>query len=279
MASRTPRTPAWANPGDKGTPKNLDLDELHIDHDNYQRPEKSAANTKYIAQNFSWSSCGMIVVMQRANGKYYIVDGQQRWLAAKMRGDIKKMLCLVFQSTGPKQEAIAFKDLNTRRFNVPPVYKFRAGVTAQSQPEYTINEWLEEFGFEVADSPKQGMIRFPAILVTLWKQNEEASKSSLLLQYELCNDEDPMNAGVHRGLWYLYHNNIDIDKHAKKIVKMGGIPRLLQAIRALELAEVAGSGTQNNNRICALGILRVVNKGLRKKYRLKSALIENGGEE
>jgi len=258
----------WTDPGDKGRMRSLRIDDLRID-DSYQRPEVSAQNTKRIAKDFRWSSFGVPIVMERKNGSLWVVDGQQRLLAAKLRG-IKTASCLVFKSRSVAHEAVAVIDLNTHRKAFHPIYKFHAAVSAKLNPEFDINNWVVENGFRVENAHKDGDIRFPAILITLWKIDAEASKRSLVTQRSIC-DEEALNNSVHRGIWYLYHNDVDVDQYADKIIRTGGVTAILQALNYLSL-HLDGSKTKagTNNRLCGLAVLRVINKKRRRKVRVQN---------
>ena len=259
------KTYKWADPGDKGKIRHVKIEDVCIDY-SYQREEIPVQIMK-IAKNFNWTAFGMPVLMQRKNGHNYIVDGQQRMLAALKRG-IKHIPCIIFQSTrGASQEAEAFSDLNANRRNISSIDKFKSAVTAKRSPEVDINKWLQEKGFKVDKSHSDKSIRFPNVLIRLWKINEKASKSSLLTQRTICGDE-ALNSSIHRGMWYLYHNEIKVDTFIDKIIRSGGIARLLQAIRAIEINEVAVERYLSNNRLFAMSILQVINKGRRRKIKL-----------
>jgi hypothetical protein len=136
----------WASTGDKGKSAVVNVNDLHIDT-SYQRPEVSEKNTLATARLFNWSAFGTIVVMERSGGKKFIVDGQQRWLAAKRRG-IAEIPCRIFSSNGRDHEAQAFCQLNTNRTAVRVFVRFNARATAGFQPEETIQKWLAGVGWQ-----------------------------------------------------------------------------------------------------------------------------------
>src|SRR5215469_8093958 len=59
----------------------IDKHQLHVDHD-YQRRLDNSRIARYAA-NWSWVSCGTLIVSRRPRDRFAIVDGQHRWEAAK----------------------------------------------------------------------------------------------------------------------------------------------------------------------------------------------------
>jgi len=250
----------WKSPGEKPKFKWMSPDDLQVDL-RYQRREVSAHNTRKIAKEFSWTAFGALVVMLR-DGIYYVVDGYQRLLSIKMRGDIKSVPCMITPSGGPRDEAEAFWRLNTHRKTVTPIHKYKLCVQAGFSPEREIERWLRTNHFKVDTGTGANVIHFARILITWWLKNPEASKSALLLQREICSD-DSLHGSLHRGIAYLYANDIQVDKYTDKILKVGGSVRLLATLKALELEAVGVGKQMSNDRLFAVGILRVINKGKR----------------
>lgn len=123
----------WAAPGDRGTPRSIPVKDLDVDHE-YQRGVKKSAVMR-IARDFSWAACGSLIVMERGNGRYYVIDGQQRLEAIRRRGDIKRVQCMVFISHGVPEEARAFREINVGRAPVDTYTRYRAGVIGKLSPE------------------------------------------------------------------------------------------------------------------------------------------------
>lgn len=110
----------------------VSINKLHID-ETYQRSTESRASARKIAEMakaFSWRYCGALMVTRTAENKYYILDGQHRWEAAKLNGNIKELPCLVLDNLGVKEQAIGFVHINTKRLNVSALAKYAAALTA-----------------------------------------------------------------------------------------------------------------------------------------------------
>jgi hypothetical protein len=234
------------------------VDELLID--SYQRDEVSEANTKAMAAAFSWTAFGRLVVMQRRDGRMFVVDGQQRLCAAKVRGETI-VPCVVFPSDGPQHEASEFHRLNVRRVRVTAPQKFRAAAMAGIQPETEIARWLDSIGLTVmADGKSPHGVCFPAVLLDSWRASSENAKRAITLQ-RMINVADPLCGDVHKGLCWLLANGIDVGPDAKKLSQLGGRAAMLHAIKVMELETVQRA----SYRVCGLAILKLVNHRRRKK--------------
>ena len=255
----------WVKPGDNGRQCMVSVDELKVDHA-YQRPEVSDQNTLALARGFSWEAFNSIVVMERANGDKYVVDGQQRLLAARRRGDIRKVPCVLFKSDGREHEARAFIALNIRRVKVPSVAKFNASVRAALNPEKQIAEWLGTLGLSVMDDGKSmNGVCFPAHLIRTWNMNAECCKRAVKIQRDV-NGTEPLHSACHNGIFWLLTNGINVEEHTDKLRCLGGRSAMLRSIKTVEIE----TNTKANMRICGIGVLRQINY---KRSRNKIALL------
>jgi hypothetical protein len=244
----------WVKPGDNGRQCKIAVDELKIDNA-YQRPEVSDRNTLAIARAFNWVAFNSIVVMERANGDKYVVDGQQRLLAAKRRGDIREVPCVLFKSDGREHEAQAFISLNVRRVKVPAVAKFNASVRAGLNPEKQIAEWLGTLGLSVMEDGKStNGVCFPAHLIQTWNINADCCKRAVKIQRAV-NGTDPLHSACHDGIFWLLDNGINVEDFTDKLCRLGGRSAMLRSIRTVEIE----TNTKANMRIGGIGVLRQIN--------------------
>jgi len=250
----------WVKPGDNGRQCKVAVDELKIDHA-YQRPEVSDRNTLALARGFNWVAFNSIVIMERANGDKYVVDGQQRLLAARRRGDIREVPCVLFKSDGCEHEARAFISLNIRRTNVPAVAKFNAHVRAALNPEKQIADWLATQGLKVTEDGKDMKgVDFPSCLIRSWNLDEDACKNAISIQRDV-NGTEPLCSTCHKGIFWLLHNGIDVEKHADKLKRLGGRSAMLRSVKMLEIE----TGAKASERGCGIGVLRLINYKRRGK--------------
>lgn len=132
----------------------LPLKQLFIDR-SYQRNvlESGKKNIRTIVEQFSWALFGVLVVAHRGTGKYAIIDGQHRALAAVYRGDIEKLPCLVLKG-GIADEALAFAAINGNVTRVHALQSFRAKVVAQEKGALAVVAVANAADVKIAPYPK-----------------------------------------------------------------------------------------------------------------------------
>lgn len=92
----------------------------------------------------------MPLVVALRGSEYYIVDGQQRWHAAKLTG-IKTLKCNVFLSSGIEHEAELFKDLNyTKKF--APYDTWNAACIGREEDAVAIQTALDKHNITCSNS-------------------------------------------------------------------------------------------------------------------------------
>ena len=256
----------WVKTGDHGKACIIPIADINIDR-SYQRGSLTNVKTLRIASNFNWIAFGSLVIMERTNGKLFVVDGQQRLFAASRRGDINKVPCIIFKSDGRDHEARAFLSLNVDRTPVSSFNKFSASVKAALNPEYEIATWLKTQGLYVTSAGKyERGIGFPTVLVQLWKQDDDASKRVIIIQREI-NGSKPLHGIGHRGLWWLQHKKIDVSAYADIIKRCGGSIAIQRSIKTIELE----TGLKASVRTCGLGVLSLINSKLHNRINISEA--------
>lgn len=93
------------------------LDQLQVD-DAYQRSidnPGSQSMIRAIAKGWSWDLCQPLFVARRDDGSMYVVDGQHRLAAARLRSDITQLPCIISMTSGVNHEARLFSEFNRRR--------------------------------------------------------------------------------------------------------------------------------------------------------------------
>lgn len=254
----------WAKPGDRGRQCVVSVSELKIDH-SYQRQPVSNRIILDIAASFSWSAFGSLIVMERISGDKFVVDGQQRLMAAKKRGDIDRVPCLLFASDGKDHEAQAFLTINTHRKGVTAVDRFVASARAGLEPAASVSKWLAGEGIDVAyRSNSATAIAFPDELVRTWSRDEQNTRIAFITQKSL-NGNTPALAEIHKGVFYLLCQGIDIRDDIEKIKIAGGKVALREAIKTMQIEL---GHREANPKTCALGILSVINFKRRRKITL-----------
>lgn len=90
----------------------LPVDDLFIDS-MYQRPF-DAGRVAQMSNNWDWLGCGTLAVSMRQDGKFAVLDGQQRLGAIRLQG-YKEAPCRVYVDLTQMQEAALFELLNKNK--------------------------------------------------------------------------------------------------------------------------------------------------------------------
>lgn len=132
----------------------LDLGDLYIDP-KYQRPigPKGEKNIRQVIENFSWNLFSPLVVARREGGRYAVIDGQHRAIAARTHGGIEKVPCLIIAGDGP-EEARAFAVINGAVTAVSPLNIWAARLVAGDVDAIMIRNSLDRVGVRVLRSPR-----------------------------------------------------------------------------------------------------------------------------
>lgn len=150
--------------GRRASLQNCLLTELLIDKD-YQRSlenKSSVALIRRIAQGWDWTLCQPLVVSQRTDG-LYVVDGQHRLAAARLRGDINDLPCVINSYASLSLEAASFVAINKQRRALNAMDTFRAALAAGDEAAIAAAELMADAGLSLAPHPnyvswKPGMI-------------------------------------------------------------------------------------------------------------------------
>lgn len=127
-------------------------DELAIDPA-YQRSvegEDSRRLIANIAREWNWDLCLPLVVSRRDDGGLFVIDGQHRLEAARLRGDIPHLPCVVGNYGDAASEAANFVSLNQRRRPLSKLDLFKASVAAGDEFARAIAAAIETAGLTVA---------------------------------------------------------------------------------------------------------------------------------
>lgn len=103
--------------GNMPTLQFLLLSQLEVD-ETYQRSidnPGSQSMIRAIARSWNWDLCQPLFVARRNDGRMYVVDGQHRLAAARVRGDIAQLPCIIALTDGVSKEAKLFSEFNRRR--------------------------------------------------------------------------------------------------------------------------------------------------------------------
>jgi hypothetical protein len=127
--------------------------ELHIDP-SYQRDASSEAQLliKRIAQTWNWDLCQPLVVARRQGliEQLFVIDGQHRLAAARLRGDIDQLPCVILSYANAADEAKNFVTLNQQRRPLSKLELFKAAVASGDAQAIEIVAAMNEAGLSIA---------------------------------------------------------------------------------------------------------------------------------
>lgn len=130
------------------------IEQLQIDP-GYQRSLELGASVtliRRIAIYWDWGLCQPLYVARRADGGLYVVDGQHRLAAARLRGDIWQLPCVVREFASAADEAASFVALNQERRPLTKLDLFRAAIAAGDQEAGIIVDALARAGLSLASN-------------------------------------------------------------------------------------------------------------------------------
>jgi hypothetical protein len=136
----------------RGNPPSIEwraLTELAID-EAYQRDANRRA-VLAIAKAWDWRLCAPLTVARRGDpASFFVIDGQHRLEAARLRGDIAHLPCLVSAFESVAEEAGMFVEINTRRQKVSPLETFRAELAAGDAKAQQVARIVANAGLHIA---------------------------------------------------------------------------------------------------------------------------------
>jgi len=172
--------------------QNLLPSELQIDAA-YQRSIEggdSQGLIRRIAQHWNWDLCQPLVVSRREDGGLFVIDGQHRLAAARLRGDIQQLPAVVVSYSRPEDEAASFVHLNQQRRPLGKLDLFKAAVASGDTVATAIVGAIEAAGLRVAPHSnhtgwKPGMVSNIAGIEASWKKHgPEVTAAALAIMAE-----------------------------------------------------------------------------------------------
>ncbi len=132
----------------------IHCDKLSVDQ-SYQRSTENTASRRLItsiASHFDWRLCTPLVVSRRPSEALVIIDGQHRWMAACLRGDIPQLPCCVFRYEDMAEEARMFIVANRARKPMNRLDDYFAAIAAGDEDAIELQQIVKEAGLRVARS-------------------------------------------------------------------------------------------------------------------------------
>lgn len=249
----------WSTLGPEGQFQRIDKRLLEIDK-SYQRDADSEKKVLYIAGKFEWPSCAVLCVAYR-NGRYWVLDGHHRLMAAMKRSDITLMPCMVFETTDAKEEAEIFLRINTHRKAMTGLQKFKALVKSENEAAIKANELISQSGRVVARNSGATVFSAPTVLIRCIEADEAAIRRIWPLIVQVC-DGQPINNRIISGMFFIetrleQSTSLTQPKWKRKVLGLGAAGLMDAINRACAFYENGG------DRVYANGILSALNKNAR----------------
>jgi hypothetical protein len=249
-----------SDPGPRPELRWIAINSLYIDH-SYQRStesKNSQNNLKYMEGNFTWAHCGALIVSKTDQG-FAVLDGQHRLAAAKARGDITEMPCMVITGHDFKEQVSSFVIINTKRVALNHIAKFHAAAAAGDPDAVSIKAILDDCQIEIPKSSLGGGDTGPrqtqaigALAMLIRNYSEKQIKWALTIIPEAYGEKRRMmRAMLIKALVEFISQNpdadraamistlrtvepADLEKDAQSYVKISGGSTLAAMVQALE---------------------------------------------
>lgn len=197
----------------------LPLSELRIDYD-YQRVATKKVDK--IANEWDEEKCDPICVSYR-NGKFYITDGQHRFLAAVRKGETH-LPAIIRTGLSQSEEARIFVSQNDNVSKLTPYDTFKGNILLGDIVDIAINDLAVKYNLSIKNSPKTNLRTIGSLAEarTIVKAN---GKDCLDWIYKIIrasgwNDvSGAYSTYIIRSLSNAYVNNIDDLEQTGKIVR------------------------------------------------------------
>lgn len=172
--------------------------DLNVDT-SYQRL-LSEAKVGKIARIFDPEAFGELVIGQRPDGTYWVIDGQHRWKAMQKLGWTDQLVpCHVIPDMTPEREAKLYDLYNGNRGMPRITDQFKARVRYGDPEAMKIMSIVNEVGFEIFyghGAPPRGQVGAVSALLRIYRFGKEGD---LLKVLNVCNEAWPDSLSSVKG--------------------------------------------------------------------------------
>lgn len=232
--------------------------ELEVDHA-YQRNRINQRRVDELCRAWDWIACGCLVVALREDNKWFVMDGQHRKLAADLRSDIQQLPCLVFETTGRREEALGFLAINQGRMVVGCLDRYKAQLLAGDKTAFALESIVRCTGHRFGEKASARTVSCVQCLYNLVQEDRERLARLWPLLAEL-HPDGPMTDAVIKGLWVVdkwlgkEERTVTASPYREKLLAVGGAG-LHHEIRR-EMALIGQGGV----RVSGCAIAKYLNK-------------------
>lgn len=221
-----------------GTDEWLVASEIGVDMQ-YQRP-LNMGHVRKIVREFNLKAFGVLLVSERANGTYWIIDGQHRLAAVKAlgRGDMR-LPCHVYRNLSVAEEAEIFH-MQTQRKGIQPVDRFRAQLFSGDADAISINRIIQKHGLQVQQVTQRGALAAIATAENIYKRRGAQRLDDILgIVVAAWGDrEEGIPGAAYAGLdaFLLRYADVYDQKRLIRVMRSNDLDRLSADAKALRSA-------------------------------------------
>lgn len=227
----------------------------------YQR-QASKKLIKDIASEWDSAAVGAITVNVR-NDTYYVIDGQHRVEAAKMRPEVTHLPCIVHTGKTKAEEAGILRKMNSNVKFMTSVDKFRAAVEEGDKLSQYVNNRIKAAGYAV-ESKGTKIVRGINQIIKVAGESKPRFDRVLSVCSRLCK-HTAITAAVFCGLNVIDKkmNGLD-ERFVDRLLDVG-----LHTVNEFVKREQISSGNKHvlTN---ARGIMNAVNRNLKNKFEFEA---------
>lgn len=229
----------------------------------YQRDIKEA-RVLAIARDWSWISCGVILVALRpSDAAYMVIDGQHRKAAADRRSDITDLPCMIFEIDDISEEASGFLSANTLRRPLSMVERFKALTITNDKDAEVVKALAGDAGRTIASYATETTITCVRTIMDCARADERSLRAVWPIITDLCVGH-PIPNEIVKGMFHLQTHlqdgvSLTDGKWRGKILACG-YARIIECVR-----QAAGYRGQSNPKVFAEGIVKALNTNAKIK--------------
>jgi hypothetical protein len=249
--------------------RKISVDKLNI-CDAYQRTIV-VSQVNSIAKDLDQDAFGSLTVGERRDGSLWIVDGQQRWEAAKKLG-IQSVPCDVFDSEGPRHEARVFRIKNKHRRNVSPVVVFKAQLSEGDEQTVAIAQAVADAGLKLALRNEGSHYPYIKAVKALERSYARVGGSGLILALGIITESWPgevgsLNGDMIEGMCFFIkkHSPFDRDRLTSRLSKKSVTSVVRAADANFKLGRDRDSSSYGRSMATYDAISLIYHKGMRRK--------------
>lgn len=211
----------------------LPADRINVDMQ-YQRP-LNMSHVRAITKGFDLNAFGVLLVSERADGTYWVIDGQHRLAAVLSIGDAAFLIpCHIYRGLSVAEEATVFH-MQTLRRAITPIDRFKARVFSDDPQALAIDAILRNHGLQVGNA-QHGYVTAVAAVERIYTTHGAERLDLVLTLIMAAIDDEPGRVPTST---ILYGVNAFLTRYGRSVNQQ----RLTAAIRTAGVEKIVRSTT------------------------------------